>query len=634
MPNEILEWVLNPYLYTYGTLANTYVYSPYRHTLLSFSTDEWNRIKEHKVDKKTEGELIKNKVYVEKDYKKRFLEKYRAHYSVEPKLGIVYIIATDSCNFNCSYCFIENNFNTEKRRILDLETVKKWVDYAFLNSGEELRFIFYGGEPLLNKGMVENALLYIKEAINKYEHKKTLSISINTNGSVYDQSLSKIFRDTGTALSISIDGPKEIHDKCRISKTGEPTFEKVIENVERYIKDGVIVNFSITITDYNLNYLPQIAKWVVENYKGKINGVGFNPPLEATGALNFTGDFKLVMLQIYNAFRIFKKYGIYEDRIMRRMKKILDEIPHLKDCAGCGSQIVVSANGEIGPCQAFIGTGKFFKKADAETYDFSNDETIKSWNFISPINKQKCEECPFILLCGNGCPYYSYIKEGDLMEVDRRYCEMLPIMMNEVLKDNFYPKPKALFLDFDDTILLRRPMEEVLKELGNRLNISYTITPKEFYEENGGVMDMRKYFKRNGIQESDLDNVIREYMKAFDEGARPNIPLLNQLKKIDLPKYILTNAESDYIEYELNRFGMRNLFSGVFGNDKYQKPLPDFYRNAFNTTNLSPEEVIYIGDYKEDIFAIYKFGCRAVLFAPDAGRHNFENDWLVDLCKN
>ncbi len=627
---EVGSLIINPYIYSYSTLDNLYAYVPYKHTLLSFSLAEWKQIKRKEVDNKIKEDLIKNKVYVESNYKDSMLESYRSHFASKPLVHIVYIIATDSCNFNCTYCFIEKNFSSEKRRVLDFQTAKKWIDYAFLNSKDELRFIFYGGEPLLNKNLVEEAITYITKLSKDF--KRHATISINTNGSIYSDSLAELFSSNNVSLSISLDGPKWIHDKCRITKEGKPTFDVVINNIDRYIKKGVTVSFSITVTDYNLEFLPQIAKWVTENYSGKINSVGFNPPLEAEGGNQaFSGDYELVMLQMYNAFRIFRKYGIYEDRIMRRMKKIVNEEPYLKDCAGCGNQIVVSADGSIGPCQAFIGSGKFFKKANAESYSFENDDTMKLWNSISPINKHDCANCPFILICGNGCPYYSYIKTGDLFGIDQRYCRMLPIMFNEVLKDNFYKKPKAIFTDFDNTILIRRPIEEILGEVGKEFGINYKITIDEFYKSNKNIFDVRKYFLVNGVKEEMINNVIRAYIKSFDKGAKLNNALINQLKIAKVPVYILTNSGERYIKQKLDELGISNIFSGVFGNDNYPKPSEEYYLNVFSTTRLRPEDILYIGDSIEDITPIYGYGCRVVLFSPSEENQMFNNNWLMDL---
>lgn len=620
---------LNPYLYSFSTLKNTYAYLPPKHTLLSFTLEEWNKVKQFKVNRRTYKRLEEAQVYVREGYPDRFLEFYRSKYVKAPSLNIIYLIATDACNFGCSYCFIENNFKEEGRSALNFQTAKEWIDYGLKNSKGELRFIFYGGEPLLNKQFVESALEYIGK--RKLEQKgKRINVSINTNGSIYSKELANQFLKVGASLSISLDGPKPIHDKCRMLKNKGSAFDTVSENIERYLSDKVPVSLSITITKYNLYYLPQIAKWVVDNYKGRINGVGFNPPVElGSPAAQGIGeeDFWFVMFQIYNAFRIFKKHGIYEDRVMRRLAKVVDGRPHIKDCAGCGHQIVVSANGDIGPCQAFLGSGGFFKPANPSEYSFSKDKTIIEWYGLSTLQKDPCASCPFILLCGGGCPYYAKKAGGSLTDPDKRYCAMMPIMVNEVLKDNFYKKPRALFIDYDDTIMSRPPLQEVFEKISRKFGISYkTPAPRMFFNP-------RDYFLENGVKEPELDGVLNEYRALREEAASPNGTLVSQLRKITLPKYILTNGNASAVKRELGRTGLSDLFNGIFGNEVYVKPSKEFYTNAFSSTGLQPEEILYIGDSKADIAPIYSLGVRAVLFGANKANVLFDNDWMIDLCK-
>lgn len=460
-------------------------------------------------------------------------------------------------------------------------------------------------------------------------------LSINTNGSIYNKSLSSLLKDSDTHIAISIDGPKEIHDKCRMMKNGSPTFDTVASNVEKYLKDGVKLNFSITITEQNINFLPQIAKWIVDKYGGRVGAVGFNPPIEISKHdAEHIDNFRLTMLQMYNAFRILKKHGIYEDRVMRRLKSIITEKPHIKDCAACGNQIVVSPEGMISVCHGFLGTKEFFKSVSADKYNFSDDEIVNKWNMLSPIHKNACSKCPFILLCGNACPYSSMKRTGDIEAPDIRYCNMLPVMVNEVLKDNFYKAPKALFMDYDNTIVLRKiPLFTRLELVSKKFNLKYNVSPYKFYSDEKGVFNTRKFFRINNVNEEKLDEIMKFYLELFYEGAEPNNTLIEQLKKIDLPKYILSNNNEKRISEELKRFGLEGLFAGVYGNSKHPKSSDDFYLDVFSSTKLQPEDVLYIGDSIDDISQIYKFGARVALFAPDKTNEIFKNNWLIELCQ-
>ena len=50
----------------------------------------------------------------------------------------------------------------------------------------------------------------------------------------------------------------------------------------------------------------------------------------------------------------------------------------------------------------------------------------------------QCDECPGLVLCGGGCPYEAYQKEGDIWALDKRLCihckESIKWMMEELYK--------------------------------------------------------------------------------------------------------------------------------------------------------------------------------------------------------
>ncbi len=615
------EPILNPYIYAFSTLENVYIYIPFKHSFFQFSKKEWEEIKDFKVDSEKIGKLRKMRIYVEKDYKRKFLEFYQKNYAREAKPAVVYLIATDACNFGCTYCFIENNFDTERRSMANIENAKPWIDYAIRNSGGSVKFIFYGGEPLLNRQFVIEAIEYIKKSAQG----KEVSISINTNGSIYSEELAETFRRNNVAVSISLDGPKELHDKNRITKTGTGTFDLIESNMLKYAEKGVNIGLSITITKDTVNFLPQIAEWISDKYKF-VKSVGFNPPQSSeNGNPANVSNFEFLMVQLYNAFRVFRQKGIYEDRVMRRLKYIITKTPYLKDCAGCGNQIVVAADGRIGPCQAFLGTGKFFERKKPESYVFSDDATIREWNNLTPINKAACQDCPFILICGNGCPYYSYVVTGSLSNCDYRYHDMLPVLIKEISKDLFYKSPKAVFVDYDDTIVLRKSPKELFEEVSREFGI------KAEWKHSNLFFDAGEIFRSAGLPDDKLPDATRMYMKLFIESGRLNVGLMEQLKQISAKKYILTNNGKELVEFELKKFGIAKEFDGVFCGGAYKKPQKEYYESVFEETHLRPEDVIYIGDSWADLKPIYDLGVRVVLFTKDS---NFGNGFVMSLWKS
>ena len=78
-----------------------------------------------------------------------------------------------------------------------------------------------------------------------------VKFTIQTNGYLLDKKFIEFVYKNNIALSVSIDGPKEIHDRCRKLHTGEGTFDKIISNLkflyeidEDYYKANVSINYA------------------------------------------------------------------------------------------------------------------------------------------------------------------------------------------------------------------------------------------------------------------------------------------------------------------------------------------------------------------------------------------------------
>ncbi len=631
-----MKLIINPFLYKFITPFYVLIYNPYKHNFFKISLEEYNNLVNFDLDKIKEDYYIKNKILVEPNYKNNFINHYKKLIE-EPKLNLMYLIITDSCNFKCPYCFIENNFSTNKRTLMTWEIAKKAIDYFLKNSiGKEKRIIFYGGEPTLNEEVLVKSIEYIR----KYD--KNIEIGINTNGSKYSKKLSEVFRKNNVVLSISLDSFPELNKFTRIYQNNKDATPIVENNIENYINDEVYVTLSITLNGYNIDYLPAFAKYISLRFP-KIKSVGFNLSLENLKKNDLFVDPEYSAFQIYNSFRIFRKYGIYEDRVLRRLKHIVEENIYLKDCGACGNQITISPEGLVGPCHGFVGLKKYFENF-SENYDFYNNEIIKRWNTLSPITNKNClkDNCPFVLICGNSCPYYSYITKGSIKEKDNRMCKFLPIFINEIGKDLLIKKTiKYILIDYDGTIISRKPTLEILEEIKDKINPNYKVNKQNYYDIRNIITEMVKNSDLDDKSENTINNYIYLYLKLWRQKSKLNTPLLKQLEylkeKYNLKIIIVSNSKANFIEEELKEYN--KLFDKIIGNSsfKYNKKDKVFYEFLLKKLNINPEEAVYIGDsYFSDIKPFCNIGLRLCIsfYANPELFHRLDNDWLVDIIED
>ena len=161
-----------------------------------------------------------------------------------PPLHVMIKPASSLCNLRCTYCFyadVSNRRETASFGVMKDELLEKLVRRAFAYAQGQVSFTFQGGEPTVaGKDFFRSFLKYVR----RYRTQGTqVSCAIQTNGTLLDEEWMDIFREGSFLVGVSIDGTKELHDRCRLAADGSPTYDLVME------KTALLRNANI---DYNI----------------------------------------------------------------------------------------------------------------------------------------------------------------------------------------------------------------------------------------------------------------------------------------------------------------------------------------------------------------------------------------------
>jgi len=360
-----------------------------------------------------------------------------------------YFIPVADCNLRCRYCFVEDETKTAMPTgRMSLETAKKSLEvFARLTAGqkEKISLTFYGGEPLLNKTVLCESMRYVRALEKEGRFDKSVEMSLLTNGVLIDDMVVQAVIDTSTMVSVSIDGPKHLHDATRPDTARTGSFDRALAGYQRLQQAGLQPGVSCTLSRYNIDAIEEVTDYIIKELRPQ--GMGFNillPTCQAGNPLDV--DFEFAARQLIKAFKILRTHGVYEDRVMRRVSPFIEPYFHFKDCMGVGGQIVISPEGRIGPCQAFLGMDDYFPLTVADLHDKLPDidsETIYSdplfeeWRYRFPLNFAKCADCAAIAVCGGGCPYASQMNHGSIWEIDDRICHQAKLIQEWMIWDAY-----------------------------------------------------------------------------------------------------------------------------------------------------------------------------------------------------
>lgn len=351
-----------------------------------------------------------------------------------PPIGIetLYLLLTDSCNLRCSYCFILNGMPEGYRHnSMTWETAKEAVDMFFANIQRNppeykrsLKVInFYGGEPLVNFRLIQKIVGYV-EATYTGEMEvlgEEFIYSLVTNGTLIDEEIAAYLAGHPRInVTVSADGKKEIHDQKRVYLGGGGSFDDVLRGIRLLKAAGCReISISCTVDDHNVNRLEDLLALHKEFGLLSIN---LNPLLDTEQQRVSMEYMELVNDRMIRYFQQAREVGIYEDRIMRKVRPFLTHRIHAYDCQATGHQLVCSPDGKLGVCHEGIGMKSYFFASVSHNFDFHSHPVINEWGARTPLNMPQCHDCPALGVCGGGCAYGAHLRNGSIWSVDDRFC--------------------------------------------------------------------------------------------------------------------------------------------------------------------------------------------------------------------
>lgn len=188
--------------------------------------------------------------------------KYNRDFSKEA-LGIV-IVPTYACNFKCPYCYETNLPQSVMNDVVEA----RLIDFIKSSRGKEnLHICWHGGEPLL-------AFDRISSFLSRLERESSIVLqnhSMVTNGYLLDDEKCLVLKKHKLkSIQITIDGLPISHNKSRIHKSGNPTFDVIIKNILRVfsiIPDCHVI-IRVNIHKDNKDDYPALYKYLTELFGG------------------------------------------------------------------------------------------------------------------------------------------------------------------------------------------------------------------------------------------------------------------------------------------------------------------------------------------------------------------------------
>jgi uncharacterized protein len=159
-----------------------------------------------------------------------------AHAPVHPRdipLGTLVLEVAQACNLSCSYCYAGGGSYGAQPRLMDPRLAQRAARFLVQSSKdrERVTLVLFGGEPLLNFPAMKAAVLEAEAAAA--EAHKTLVVSFTTNGTRFTPEVVDFVREHRVGVTVSIDGPPDIHDANRpySGENGRGSYVDVVDGL-------------------------------------------------------------------------------------------------------------------------------------------------------------------------------------------------------------------------------------------------------------------------------------------------------------------------------------------------------------------------------------------------------------------
>jgi len=341
------------------------------------------------------------------------------------------------CNLNCEYCFyLEKQAlfaADEKYRMSDKVLSAFITQYIASQPTPVVEFVWQGGEPtLLGIDFFRRAVDLQKPFLKR----KAITNSLQINGTLLTAEWCQFLKKNNFMVGISLDGPKEIHDRYRRDRKGKGTFDQVMRGLKLLQEHKVEYNVLACVARETAKHPLEVYRFL----RGEgVEFIQFTPVVERHSdssskeiGLRLAGPAALdkkdqqggvtpwsVIPEEYGDFLI----AIYEEWVRHDVGTVFvmnfewvlnawigNPSPVCVHARTCGRSVVIEHNGDVFACdhcvfpQYKLGNimsatlPNMVAKSLRSGFGLAKETALPRW----------CSDCEVLAACQGGCPKHRF----------------------------------------------------------------------------------------------------------------------------------------------------------------------------------------------------------------------------------
>ncbi len=369
-----------------------------------------------------------------------------------PEVEMVIIQPTPFCNINCSYCYLPDRSN---KHVLSQATVTRLFTELFASgwTNPELTILWHAGEPLAVPISFYREAFATIERLRPKDGPRPVVVkhSFQTNGMLITDAWCDLFKEWNVGIGVSIDGPRELHDFHRKTRSGAGTFDKTIAGIRCLREAGYPFHVLSVLSRASLEMPEEMLAFYISE---GIEHVCFNVE-ESEG--DYVSDLFQggELRQHFETFlRTFWHLARADGRI-KFVREIDHALPRVFRPEGVRARnIQVEPLGMInvdshGNVSSFSPELLGYKNADYDDFLLGNINTSSLAEiyrtsvdsaFLRDITKgvEACRaHCEYFSVCGGGAPVNKFFENGRFDSTTTSFCTLTQMVPTDLILEAF-----------------------------------------------------------------------------------------------------------------------------------------------------------------------------------------------------
>ncbi len=312
-------------------------------------------------------------------------------------------ITTRACNIGCVYC----DFSGPSAKKVDIDPLVvvsaiDWMAQRLVSTGRRRFHVhLFGGEPTHAPEMVDlivhrtRAVCAATGLIPWFE--------VTTNG-VFDDGRAEFLGDYADAVVLSLDGPRDIHDRHRPGFGGRPMFDVVQRAARRLAELPVQLCLRVCVTRDSAARLEEITRWMCREFRPAIIN---HEPLTENAVTRRAGlrppDPYQFARHWMHSYRTARNHGV---KVV--YAAVGTESPRLSSCPVGKDALIVSPDGRASAC--YLMPEEWQRRGMNMDLGWVHDDgrvaiDRKALDNVRNlvVDKPRCEKCFCQWECAGGC---------------------------------------------------------------------------------------------------------------------------------------------------------------------------------------------------------------------------------------